>query len=279
MQIPDRPQEIASQPAYDTEDGEGAGRPRPVAEIPADAQRLLQIPRRAQVLAGQLPHVPQVGKGIGLAGPVAQIPGCRHGGGVAGDGLIPRAVIPQQARHARCQRDNPGQLALPGGLVQARQQAGPLGLAPRQRLPPAGQDRDLGRRTADGRSGSGAGPADQQSFGAGSGMLVVIQQPPGGLLPVVMVVKAAGQRASVLADQVVQPVPARSWLGEQVVLIQCLQGTAGIIQRDAVESGRGVRIDVGAWVQPEPAEQLLLPRCEVVVGQVERRGDRRVLGG
>jgi hypothetical protein len=47
----------------------------------------------------------------------------------------------------------------------------------------------------------------------------------------------------------------------------------------AVQGGGGVAVDVGAGVQPQPAEQPLLVLGEVRVGQVERGGHRQVLGG
>ena len=91
-------------------------------------------------------------------------------------------------------------------------------------------------------------------------MLVIIQQPTGGLLPVIAGVQAAGEGAGVLADQVVHPVPARGRLGEQVLLIQPLQAAAGRGQAGAIQGRGGVRVDVGAGVQREAAEQPLLIR-------------------
>ena len=91
----------------------------PVAEVLVDAQCLLQLPGRARIVPGQPPYVPEVGEGAGLAGLVAGLPGGLDGGGVAGDGLVPRAVVSQQARQARGQRDDPGVLPGCGGVVQA----------------------------------------------------------------------------------------------------------------------------------------------------------------
>jgi hypothetical protein len=95
---------------------------------------------------------------------------------------------------------------------------------------------------------------------AGGGLLVVIQQPAGGLRPVIGGVQAAGQGAGVLTDQVVHPVPAWGGLSEQVLLIQALQAAAGAGQVGAIQSRGGVPVDVSAGVQPEPAEQPLLLR-------------------
>ena len=60
----------------------------------------------------------------------------------------------------------------------------------------------------------------------GGGVLVVVQQPGGGAVPVTVGV-AGGQGAGVLADQVVQPVPALGRLGDQVLVVQGLQAAAG----------------------------------------------------
>ena len=81
----------------------------------------------------------------------------------------------------------------------------------------------------------------------------------------------------VLADQVVQPVPARSGLGEQILVIQRLQAVAGSTQAGAVQGSRGVAVDVGAGVEPQPPKQPLLVRGQVPVRQVERGGHRQVL--
>jgi hypothetical protein len=70
----------------------------------------------------------------------------------------------------------------------------------------------------------GAGLAGDQGVGAGGGVLVVIQQLPGRLVPVALCVEAAGQHAGVLADQVVHPVPAGGRLGQQALVIQRLTG-------------------------------------------------------
>ena len=114
-------------------------------------------------------------------------------------------------------------------------------------------------------AGAAAAPglAGQQILSAGGGVLVVIQQPSGGLFPVIEGVQAAGQGAGVLADQVVHPVPARGGLGEQVLLVQPLQAAASRGQAGAVQGRGGIRVDVGAGVQPEPAEQPLLVLGEV----------------
>ena len=76
-----------------------------------------------------------------------------------------------------------------------------------------------------------------------------------------------------LAEQVVQPVPALGQLAEQVLVVQGLQAAAGGVQACAVQGGGGVSVDVGARVQPEPPEQPLLIISQVLIGQVERGSD------
>src|ERR1700685_3419715 len=59
-----------------------------------------------------------------------------------------------------------------------------------------------------GRRGGEADLAGQQGVGQGAGVLVVIQQPGGRLVPVTVRVQPSGQGTSMIAEQVVQPVPA-----------------------------------------------------------------------
>ena len=114
--------------------------------------------------------------------------------------------------------------------------------------------------------GAGAGLAGQQGVGQGGGVLVVIQQPGGRLVPVTVWVQAAGQGPGVGADQVVHPVPALGRLGEQVLVVQGLQAAAGGRQVRAVKGGDGVAVDVGAGMQAQPPEQPLL-----IAGEARRR--------
>ena len=74
-----------------------------------------------------------------------------------------------------------------------------------------------------------------------------------------------------------QPVPAAGRLGQQVVIVQAVQLAAGGGQVGAVQRGRGVRVDVGAGVHAQAAEQPLLAFGQVLVGQVERGRHRQVL--
>ena len=193
-------------------------------------------------------------------------------GGVPGDGVGPVAVAPQEPGQACGQCDDPGVLAGPGGVGQAGEQAGALGSGPPQRLLTVGQVGNRGRYRAVRQAGVQAGLAGDEGVGAGRGVLVVIQQPGGGTVPVTVRVQPHGQSAGVLADQVVQPVPALGRLGEQVLVVQRLQAAAAARQAGAVQGGGGVGVDVRAGVRPEPPEQPLLPGREVGIGHVERRG-------
>ena len=58
-------------------------------------------------------------------------------------------------------------------------------------------------------------------------MLVVIQQPGGGPVPVIAAVHAVSEGPGMLTDQVVHPIPALDGLGQQVLVIQRLQAAAG----------------------------------------------------
>jgi hypothetical protein len=105
--------------------------------------------------------------------------------------------------------------------------------------------------------------------GGSGGVQVVTQQPAGrggGFGGDV----GGGQGAGVLSDQVVLLVAARCGLGEQVVVIEFVEVTAGGVQGDPVEGCGGVGVEAGAWDQAEPAEQPLLAWREIGVGQVER---------
>ena len=68
-------------------------------------------------------------------------------------------------------------------------------------------------------------------------------------------VVGGGQGAGVLADQVMEPVPAGGGLGDQVLVVEGLQAAARPGQAGVVQRGGGVGVDVGAGVQAQPAEQ------------------------
>ena len=85
------------------------------------------------------------------------------------------------------------------------------------------------------------------------------------------------QPAGVFADQVMHPVPAVSRLGQQMLVIQRFQVLPRRGQRHPVQRGRRVGLDVGARMQAQPPEHLLLDRGQVLIRQAERRRHRQVL--
>ena len=193
---------------------------------------------------------------------------------MAGDGLSPRAVAPQQVGQVGGQGDDPVVLAGPDGVAEAGDQIGSFGPGPGQSPRAVRQAGNRGRYRADRGGRARPGLAGDEGVGAGGGVLVVIQQPGGRTFPVLVRVQGASQGAGVLTDQVVQPVPARDWLGQKVLVVQGLQAAAGRGQAGAVQRGRGVGVDVCAGGQPQPAEQPLLVPGQIGIRQVERGGDR-----
>ena len=196
---------------------------------------------------------------------------------MTGDGVGPGAVISQQSGQAGGQANHPGMLAGPGGMVQAGEQVRAFGPGPRQRPGAVRQIRDRDRRRGErGRGRPGPGLAGQPGLGDGGGVLVIIQQV---LQPLVSLGGGVGgsQGPGVLAEQVVQPVPAAGRLGEQVLVVQGRQTAAGGTQIGLIQRGGGISVDVGAPVQPQAAEQPLLALGEVGVGQAERGRHRHVL--
>ena len=117
----------------------------------------------------------------------------------------------QQDREAGRERDDAGVLAGSGGLAQAGEQAGALGPDPGQGLLAVGQGGNRGLHRA-GR-GRGAGLAGEKGVGEAGGVMVIIQQPGSGLVPVSVWVKPIGESPGVLAGQVrasgTGPRPAR----------------------------------------------------------------------
>ena len=213
----------------------------------------------------------------GLAGPVAGLAGRGHGGLMHDDGLVPVAPGMQEAGHGG--GDQHGVPVPPGGggVAGGRLQVGALGVQPGGCLPGRGHRRRVLRRAGRRqRADAGIEVGDALAGGQG-GVQVVIQQPPGGGVAICRVV-GGGQGAGVLAEQVVQLVPAGGGLGDQVLVIQLIEAAAGLLQAGVVERGGGAGVEVRPGDQAEAAEQPLLGRRQVGVGQAERGGDRQVLG-
>ena len=112
--------------------------------------------------------------------------------------------------------------------------------------------------------------------GGQCGAQVVVQQSVSRGIRVCRVV-GGGKGAGVLAEQVVQAIAAGRGLGEQVLVIQLIEAASCLIQPGVVEGSGGANVEVGTRVEPEPAEQPLLGRGEVVVGQAEHGRDLQIL--
>ena len=81
-----------------------------------------------------------------------------------------------------------------------------------------------------------------------------------------------------LADQVMQLVPAAGGLGDQVLVVEAFQVPAGGVHAAAIQRRGSICVDVGARVHAQPAEKPPLAVVQVLVGQAERGRDRQVLG-
>jgi hypothetical protein len=88
--------EVAEGPVQRPPFVERLGLASPVAEVAVDVQALLQGLDRGRVIAGRPLDVPQFAEGVGLAEPVTGLPRGPDRGLVAGDGLGPGTVAPQQ---------------------------------------------------------------------------------------------------------------------------------------------------------------------------------------
>src|SRR5262249_56774542 len=97
---------------------------------------------------------------------------------------------------------------------------------------------------------------DVAAGGRGDVCVVVHQPASGGAGIGVM----GGERAGVLAEQVVQEVAAGRGLGDQMMVVELVERVAGAFQAGVVQRGGGVGVDVRARGQAEPAEQPLSGR-------------------
>jgi hypothetical protein len=105
---------------------------------------------------------------------------------------------------------------------------------------------------------------------------VVVDQPGQRGLPARLGVGVVRGSARVLAEQVVEAVPAGLGLLEQVRIDQVFQQPLGDLHLDVDQGCRGVLIQVRAGVQAQEPEQALLFGGEVLVGQGERGGHAAV---
>ena len=82
-----------------------------------------------------------------------------------------------------------------------------------------------------------------------------------------------------VTQQVVEPVPARLRLLQQVGVDEVLQGAFGNRQVQIGQGGRGVGVHVQSGDQSEQPEQAPLHAGELLVRQRERGGHAQILGG
>ena len=143
-------------------------------------------------------------------------------------------ACPSQGAQARGQGDNARVLARFGGMVETREEVRSLGPSPRQGLLTVGQSGNRGGNGLGRRGGDGADVTGEERVGDSRSVLVIVKQPGEGLIAVTNRVKALGEGTGMLAEQIVQPVPAMGRFGEQVVVIQGLQAAPGDRQVDAV---------------------------------------------
>ena len=122
------------------------------------------------------------------------------------------------------------------------------------------------------------GLAGQQGLGAVGGALVVIQQAPDGGFAFGGRILCPRQGPGMFPDQVVEPVPAASRLGDQVLVAESLQQALGVIRAGTGEGGGRPCVDVAAQVQAQPTEHALLGIAQVLIGEVEGGGDRHAFG-
>src|SRR5262249_25853346 len=119
------------------------------------------------------------------------------------------------------------------------------------------------------------GPGGDEAAGGRGDVRVVVHQPASGRTGPDLI---GGERASVLAEQVGQEGAAGRGLGGQVGGVKLVERVTGAVETGGGQRGGGRGVDVRAGGQAEPAEQPLPGRGQVLIGQVERGGDRQVLG-
>jgi hypothetical protein len=233
-----------------------------VADVLVQAQRLLGVPERVGVAALTFGQHAEIHVDLGLAEAVAEPPVQRETAGevvtglimvaevgarvcqaAAGEGL--RGGVAQAGRGGQRRALNRGPfLPVPAGMqegIHGPRELPCVSVEPGSGGEGHGGEQDLALLLEPGQSlpvigglpGSGAGPGwgeggslpgwDQQAGGAGGGVQVVVEDPAGGLASVGVAVGVAGLLGGVSAQQVVEGVPARDMLGDQVRARQLAQ--------------------------------------------------------
>ena len=296
---------LPGDPLDPTQLDQGVGLADPIADLPVQLPGLLERVERRGGLAALLPgpaHVVQgVGAPDGITGLRVQLPGAFQvfeAGDLAADLVgepaeLPQRIglVPRQSEPARLVRRPPvqlqglrrrrvplqirgrsrGQGQPPGGVGRADggEDVLPLRAHPAQRLLGVVEPREEHR----GLGGLGAGaltPGEAAVRGPG-GREVVVHQPVAGGLPLGRRI-LFGERAGVVAQQVVQLVAAGGGLGQQVVVQQRFEHSGGGGSVESAQVRRGPQVEVRAGDQAQAAEDALLVLIQPGVGAFEQGG-------
>jgi hypothetical protein len=114
---------------------------------------------------------------------------------------------------------------------------------------------------------------------AAGDLKVVVEHPPDRLLPGRVRQGLVGHGVGETTEQVVQPVPARCGLFEQVHVDEVLEQPVGQVEADAGDGRGEVGVDARAGEQAEQAEQSLRVRAQALVRQRERGPDAAIPSG
>jgi hypothetical protein len=232
--------------------------PGPIPKAAIQLQRPGHAPDGGGRIPGHALHVGQQHQSVGLARPVAGLAGGAQRSQIQDEALIPVASGVQESVHRGGDQQGIEGPRGGGGIADGRVQVGTLGFQPGGRLLWRRYRRRAGRREARRRGAFGSGPRGNVLAGGQGGVQVVVQQPGGGGVPGGRVI-GGGQDPGVLADQVVEPVPAAGGLGDQVLVIEGFQAPARSNQADAIQRRGGIAVDVGTGMQARRRNSRLWP--------------------
>ena len=187
--------------------------------------------------------------------------------------LLPLALTAQKTVHGGRDGDGVVRPAVPIGVFGGAVQIQPFGIQPGARGLQAGQIRGVRWRTLNRKDHDGRTP--RQLAVRGARRVQVVIKEPCRLVRRRLV--GSSQGPGMLADQVVQAVAAADRFAEQVMVVKRLEHAPRGAWIGSVQCAGSVGIYVGARMNPEAAEHLLLAGGELLIGQVERGGDRQVL--
>ncbi len=299
---------IATQPLFsDAEAVEGAGFARSVTGPPVQVQSLLEMADGRPVVAEPRIHDGQVVQCARLAGLITGQPEQAQSKGKV-VGRRPEPAQPQQGQAETGQRGGLTDrvVGLPGGAMRVPVSGDRVGVVPAVEVAEQddGQPDRVGRPAVDGRvPGDGdqcgafrvqprasgarvgqvrggvtgcerAGPPVpvgrvQGAHGRGRGGQVVVEQAGQRGAPLRRWVVVIGPADGVLADEVVQGVPARTGGLQQMVTDQGADVDPEGALVGAGQGPRGVRVEVRARMQRHPAQQLSQAGRQLLVGQIQ----------